>query len=80
MHAHHVRHQRRELSALRLPHLLIRLRVARADKVLPVGHDDRDLLHFVYGKPADDEEGDDDRPPLAAPDDVFETICRFLQS
>jgi hypothetical protein len=40
---------RRHAASARLPHVLIRYRVGATFATLPVGHDDRELLHFVYG-------------------------------
>ena len=66
---------------LRHQHCLIRHRVGATYATLPVGHEERVLHHFMYGKnkvntpvPAEDEM----LPSNLLPDDLFALVVRWL--
>jgi hypothetical protein len=66
---------------LRHQHCLIRHRVGTTYATLPVGHKERALNHFVYGKnkansPVAAE--DEDLPRNLLPDDLFPLVMRCL--
>jgi ankyrin repeat protein len=65
----------------RMPHLLIRHRVGEAYATLPVGHSERELYHFMYGRNDLLKAEEEDVPAMRElPDAVFAHVMRFLVS
>ena len=56
-----------------MAYVRIRHEVSKTYAVLDEGHDDRELLHFVFGRNSDET-----KAMLELPDVVFRLVCRFL--
>jgi hypothetical protein len=85
---------RQYAAAARMAYVRIRHEVSKTYVVLDEGHDDRALLHFLFGRNRavvdDAEEGDvldeafdacfeKPKAMLVLPDEVFRLVCRFLE-
>jgi hypothetical protein len=61
-------------AAFRMAYVRIRHEVSATYAVLDEGHDDRELLHFVFGRNSEET-----KAMLELPDVVFRLVCRFLE-
>jgi len=63
-------------AACRMAYVRIRHEVSKTYAVLDEGHDDRALLHFVFGR---NDVFDEAYPGYVLPDEVFEIVCKYLE-
>ena len=78
---------RKYVAARRMQYVLIRLQVSKTYAVLPEDHEDRALLHFLFGcnrdtvevaSGEDDQAADPPTPMATLPDDLFPRLLGFL--